>query len=428
MNPRDDNEPIIMTRSTLLLFPPVVILTLAGCPQQQSITGGAVTAVIGISASTGPAPLTVALSAADSSSRNAGELTYAWDLGDGTTSTLESLQHTYANPGLYIVKLTVTDAEGASARTSQDVRVQGGDVIAVIATDVDEGPRPLVVNFDATQSIVNDDVIRDYFWDFGDGTSSFDAQPRHTYTADGEYRVELTVTTAGGVSASTFTTIDVGEVNTSLQFDGNSFVTLPLNNPPTIETLTLEGWFKVSSGGGIAVTLGQLGNSIILEFDTGASEIQAVYPGGDHNATVNNIVGSWQHVAFVFDGTTADPNDPNSGSSSAGSSSLYLNGNLIATGSASGSLAYDTLFAGNTFVGQIAELRLWSTVRSQAAIQAARTQRVSTPQQGLLGAWPFDEGRGQSLDNQAGGADGTLGGSTSAEDSDPTWASDAPPI
>jgi PKD repeat protein len=40
-------------------------------------------------------------------------------------------------------------------------------------------------------------------WDFGDGTSAEAANPTHRYTADGDYRVELTVTTADGRRAST---------------------------------------------------------------------------------------------------------------------------------------------------------------------------------------------------------------------------------
>ena len=39
-----------------------------------------------------------------------------WDFGDGTTSSERAPSHTFDKPGLYPVSLTVTDAEGASAR------------------------------------------------------------------------------------------------------------------------------------------------------------------------------------------------------------------------------------------------------------------------------------------------------------------------
>jgi PKD repeat protein len=40
---------------------------------------------------------------------------YAWDFGDGTTSTAASPAHTYAAPGNYRVRLTVTDNQGATS-------------------------------------------------------------------------------------------------------------------------------------------------------------------------------------------------------------------------------------------------------------------------------------------------------------------------
>ncbi len=43
--------------------------------------------------------------------------TFHWDFGDGTTSTMENPTHTYAAPGNYAVKLTVSNASGSSSVT-----------------------------------------------------------------------------------------------------------------------------------------------------------------------------------------------------------------------------------------------------------------------------------------------------------------------
>jgi PKD repeat protein len=51
--------------------------------------------------------------------------TWAWDFGDGNTSTVQNPQHTYASAGDYTVTLSVTDDDGAAsaAAASQTVSV-----------------------------------------------------------------------------------------------------------------------------------------------------------------------------------------------------------------------------------------------------------------------------------------------------------------
>ena len=58
------------------------------------------------------------------------------------------------------------------------------------------------VAFDATRSSDLDGTIASYSWDFGDGGTATGASPRHTYTAEGNYSVKLTVTDDKGVPAS----------------------------------------------------------------------------------------------------------------------------------------------------------------------------------------------------------------------------------
>jgi len=49
-----------------------------------------------------------------------------WEFGDGSTTTLQNPSHTYASDGTYSVSLTVTDDDGATDSTSQDVTVSSG--------------------------------------------------------------------------------------------------------------------------------------------------------------------------------------------------------------------------------------------------------------------------------------------------------------
>lgn len=62
--------------------------------------------------------------------------TYAWDFGDGATSTRREASHAYRQPGTYTVKLTVMDPSGTTASDTTMVRVPffalGNPVVAAL--------------------------------------------------------------------------------------------------------------------------------------------------------------------------------------------------------------------------------------------------------------------------------------------------------
>lgn len=72
----------------------------------------------------GAAPLLAKLSAKESFDYDRGDkITYEWESGNGQKSTALAPEFTYAKPGTYRLKLTVTDVEGQRATTEQIIKV-----------------------------------------------------------------------------------------------------------------------------------------------------------------------------------------------------------------------------------------------------------------------------------------------------------------
>ncbi|WP_196139567.1 S8 family serine peptidase [Aliikangiella sp. G2MR2-5] len=154
----------------------------------------------------------------DASTDNDGSLiSWSWDFGDGNTSSEQNPTHLYASSGNYVVVLTVSDDQGASDSATQTVSLNDGNnqtptssfSFTANATQVDF----------SDQSSDPDGTIVGWSWDFGDGSSSNEQNPSHTYAADGTYTVVLTVTDNDGASHSSSQEITVTSPINSIELN-----------------------------------------------------------------------------------------------------------------------------------------------------------------------------------------------------------------
>ncbi|WP_082092987.1 PKD domain-containing protein [Methanosarcina siciliae] len=144
----------------------------------------------------GRVPFTVKLMDASSGSPTS----WFWDFGDGTNATGQNVSHTYTSTGTYTVNLTVTNAGGANY-TEKPGCITAMDTLAPIA-DFNGTPTSgnvwLTVNF--TDQSAN--APTSWLWDFGDGATSTEQSPSHTYKTAGTYTVNLTATNAIGTNST----------------------------------------------------------------------------------------------------------------------------------------------------------------------------------------------------------------------------------
>lgn len=120
----------------------------------------------------------------------------------GSGAPPSTIQYTYQEPGTYVAKLIVNDNNGSTASKSITVTVKNHPPTVSISANPTTGEVPLTVHFMGSGNDVDGSIVS-YFWLFGDGYSSNEQNPIHTYYDEGTYEVKLTVTDDCGETNST---------------------------------------------------------------------------------------------------------------------------------------------------------------------------------------------------------------------------------
>lgn len=124
---------------------------------------------------------------------------YTWDFGDGTTASGIDAQHTFAAPGTYTVCLTITAMNGSELCTVRSCKKIETSCTPPCDCKLDP---TFKVSFDEKDCVYSfegfhggDECLKfvEYYWDFGDGTTSIGQITGHVFPAAGSYEVCLTV-------------------------------------------------------------------------------------------------------------------------------------------------------------------------------------------------------------------------------------------
>ncbi|OXA82042.1 hypothetical protein B0A65_01390 [Flavobacterium frigidimaris] len=129
-------------------------------------------------------------------------LTYAWNFGDGTTSTAAIPTHQYNVVGNYTIILTVTNPNGCTATTTEAINITKNPNVAadISVFPVNQCVVGNIFQFSSASTVAGGYSITSLTWDFGDGSPvSNDLNPSHGYAAAGTYILSLQATASNGI-------------------------------------------------------------------------------------------------------------------------------------------------------------------------------------------------------------------------------------
>ncbi|MBI1923521.1 PKD domain-containing protein [Candidatus Poribacteria bacterium] len=285
----------------------------------------------------GVAPLSVSFTAV-ASDLDGTIQSYSWNFGDGAPGSAEqNSSHTYQLNGVYAATVTVTDDSGLTAVSSATITVTLPPEV-VASANVTSGQAPLTVDFVSIgQNIVS------YNWAFGDGDTSKEQNPQHTYQNPGAYTATVTGTDSiGQVTTDSLNITVLGplatiaispksiivELNAAQQFTavGHDIVG---NIVPASPKWSVNGGGAISAGG-LFTAGAEEGEFIVTADDAGISDTATVIIAEDIFS--QGLIAHW-----AFDeggGATA-------GDSSGNGREGTVNGASWTTGILGGALSFD---------------------------------------------------------------------------------------
>jgi outer membrane protein assembly factor BamB len=245
---------------------------------------------------------------------------WSWDLGDGTTSTVQNPSHSYPSVGEYVVTLTITDNLGQIAADDTVVSIDVPNVPPEIPSI--DGPttgkpgEPYIFNI-TTSDQNNDKVL--YYIDWGDNTTSGWIGPyvsgelvsqSHTWLERGSYAVCVKAKDWHGAESdwSTPFNVTIKAPVLTVSFTGGVGITISISNTGDAPATALNWNFTIDKG----LILNSYRLAITFTLEPGAVNTETLYVIGlgtstaflsaacDEGVFINATIQAKIFLFFVF--------------------------------------------------------------------------------------------------------------------------------
>ncbi|MFQ3597309.1 MAG: PKD domain-containing protein [Chloroherpetonaceae bacterium] len=119
-------------------------------------------------------------------------LSFEWLFPDGSKDSNATLFWNAPGDGVHFITLTVNDGQNvANSKTRETVKVLINRPPVAVLDSLVEACTGQTILFNGSRSYDPDGDALKFFWDFGDGKTSTETDPAHTYTKPGQYSVVL---------------------------------------------------------------------------------------------------------------------------------------------------------------------------------------------------------------------------------------------
>jgi len=211
-----------------------------------------------------------------------------WDFGDGNGSSNQHPRYSYTDPGLWPVRLRVTDFNGCQDSARREITYFPVPALLIISPSSFTGCAPGDITFSNLSTPIDESY--DVLWDFGDGGTSTEISPGHRFTQEGVFSISLDITSPIGCQTDTLFT-DLITIEPSPVADFTYSPQEPDNFNPSVQFTDRSSgagkWFWDYEG----ISYSTQQNPTYTFRDTGLQEVRltVTHPSGCQDTVIKYI-------------------------------------------------------------------------------------------------------------------------------------------
>ncbi|MEX2589005.1 MAG: PKD domain-containing protein, partial [Chitinophagales bacterium] len=227
---------------------------------------------------------------------------YQWNTGESSRQITRSFSADQMLIG------TITDTNQCSASDTLQIKVFDMPNAAFTASDYNSSKVPFNVNFTNNSTNANK-----WFWDFGDGNTSTDENPSHTYNSYGDFTVSLVaIDSSSGCADTAYAQINIEVISADFTSEATVGCGSTVIQFEDLSTGPITNWFWVFGNGSISTDR----NPVAIYPNPGTYQVSLTVTDGVNTdtKTINGYIeigteASAPIVQFTADTTTSCTND-----------------------------------------------------------------------------------------------------------------------